>query len=55
LTKGKKGGFKDTDLDYILWALLKDVVAKSKIDPSIVEDICCGNVRGQPPLVQNSL
>jgi len=44
LAKGKKGGFKDTDLDYILWALLKEVIAKSKIDPSIVEDICCGNV-----------
>jgi acetyl-CoA acyltransferase 1 len=44
LTKGKKGGFKDTDLDYILWALLKEVVNKSKLDPSLVEDICLGNV-----------
>lgn len=45
LTKGKKGGFKDTDLDYIVYALLKEVVNKSKIDPSLVEDICLGNVR----------
>ncbi|KAJ9614664.1 hypothetical protein H2200_002801 [Cladophialophora chaetospira] len=44
LTKGKKGGFKDTDLDYIVYALLKEVVNKSKIDPSLVEDICLGNV-----------
>jgi acetyl-CoA acetyltransferase len=45
LAKGKKGGFKDTDLDYIVYALLKQVLEKSKIDPSIVEDICLGNVR----------
>ncbi|KIX96224.1 uncharacterized protein Z520_08002 [Fonsecaea multimorphosa CBS 102226] len=44
LAKGKKGGFKDTDLDYMVWALLKEVIAKSKIDPAIVEDICLGNV-----------
>jgi acetyl-CoA acyltransferase 1 len=44
LAKGKKGGFKDTDLDYIVWALLKEVVNKSKLDPSLVEDICLGNV-----------
>ncbi|KIW62320.1 hypothetical protein PV04_10503 [Phialophora macrospora] len=44
LAKGKKGGFKDTNLDYIVWALLKEVVKKSKLDPSLVEDICLGNV-----------
>ncbi|KAK5062937.1 hypothetical protein LTR84_005013 [Exophiala bonariae] len=44
LAKGKKGGFKDTDLDYIVYALLKQFVEKSKIDPSLVEDICLGNV-----------
>jgi acetyl-CoA acetyltransferase family protein len=44
LAKGKKGGFKDTNLDYIIWALLKEVVKKSKLDPSLVEDICLGNV-----------
>ncbi|KIV97152.1 hypothetical protein PV10_00934 [Exophiala mesophila] len=44
LTKGKKGGFKDTGLDYIVYALLKQVLEKSKIDPSLVEDICLGNV-----------
>jgi acetyl-CoA acyltransferase 1 len=45
LTKAFKGGFKDTDLDYIVYALLKKVVEKSKLDPSVVEDICLGNVR----------
>ncbi|KAJ5902109.1 hypothetical protein N7495_002637 [Penicillium taxi] len=44
LTKAFKGGFKDTELDYILYALLKETIAKSKIDPALVEDICLGNV-----------
>ncbi|KAJ9213365.1 hypothetical protein DTO166G4_4991 [Paecilomyces variotii] len=44
LTKAKKGGFKDTDLDYIIYALLKEVLAKSKIDPALIEDVCLGNV-----------
>jgi len=44
LTKGKKGGFKDTDLDFIVYSLLKKVIEKSKIDPNLVEDICMGNV-----------
>jgi len=44
LTKGKKGGFKDTDLDFIVYSLLKKVVEKSNLDPSVVEDICLGNV-----------
>lgn len=44
LTKGFKGGFKDTELDYLIYALLKKVVEKSKIDPQLIEDICCGNV-----------
>jgi hypothetical protein len=44
LTKGFKGGFKDTELDYLLYALMKKVIEKSKLDPKLVEDICCGNV-----------
>ncbi|GAD95017.1 acetyl-CoA C-acyltransferase [Paecilomyces variotii No. 5] len=44
LAKAKKGGFKDTDLDYMIYALLKEVLAKSKIDPALIEDICLGNV-----------
>jgi len=45
LTKGFKGGFKDTPLDYIVYSLLKKVIEKSNIDPQMVEDICIGNVR----------
>jgi hypothetical protein len=45
LAKGFKGGFKDTELDYLIYSLLKKVIEKSKIDPKLVEDICCGNVR----------
>ena len=45
LTKAHKGGFKDTPLDGILVKLLKQVNAKSNLDPALVEDICLGNVR----------
>lgn len=48
LAKGKKGGFKDTDLDYMIYALLKQVIEKSKLDPNVVEDVCLGNVCLQP-------
>jgi len=42
--KGKKGGFKDTELDFIVYSLLKKVLEKSKIDPALIEDVCMGNV-----------
>lgn len=44
LTKARKGGFKDTELDYIVYALLKETLSKSKIDPALIEDVCLGNV-----------
>ncbi|KAF2429399.1 putative 3-ketoacyl-CoA thiolase [Tothia fuscella] len=44
LTKGKKGGFKDTHLDGIIVKLLKEVVKRSNLDPALVEDIALGNV-----------
>ncbi|KAH8594362.1 Thiolase, N-terminal domain-containing protein [Bisporella sp. PMI_857] len=44
LAKGFKGSFKDTQLDFLVYSLLKEVVARSKLDPKLVEDICCGNV-----------
>ncbi|KNG89180.1 acetyl-CoA C-acyltransferase [Aspergillus nomiae NRRL 13137] len=50
LAKAGKGGFKDTELDYIVYSLLKEVVDKSKIDPALVEDVCLGNVNdGKAP------
>ena len=48
LAKAKKGGFKDTDLDFIVYSLLKKVLEQSKIDPNIVEDVCLGNVDNPP-------
>ncbi|KAK4112717.1 3-ketoacyl-CoA thiolase [Canariomyces notabilis] len=44
LTKARKGGFKDTTLEYMIYALLKEVRERSKLDPALVEDICLGNV-----------
>jgi acetyl-CoA acyltransferase 1 len=44
LTKGGKGGFKDTPLDAIVVKLLKEVRARMNFDPNLVEDVCMGNV-----------
>jgi acetyl-CoA acetyltransferase len=44
LTKAKKGRFKDTELDYLIYSLPKQVNARSRLDPGLIEDICCGNV-----------
>lgn len=44
MTKAKKGGLKDSTLDYLVYALLKEVVKKSNIDPALIEDIALGNV-----------
>jgi len=44
LTKARKGGFKDSTLEYMVYALLKEVKERSNLDPALVEDICMGNV-----------
>ncbi|OIW32672.1 thiolase [Coniochaeta ligniaria NRRL 30616] len=44
LAKAHKGGFKDTSLEYMVMALLKEVRERSNLDPALVEDICLGNV-----------
>ncbi|KAL2267957.1 hypothetical protein VTJ83DRAFT_5234 [Remersonia thermophila] len=44
LAKAKKGGFKDTSLEYMVYALLDQVRQRSNLDPALVEDICLGNV-----------
>jgi hypothetical protein len=44
LTKARKGGFKDTHLDGLVFKLLEQVNKKSGLDPQLVEDICMGNV-----------
>ncbi|CAF9934218.1 MAG: 3-ketoacyl-CoA thiolase with broad chain length specificity [Heterodermia speciosa] len=44
LTKGGRGGFKDTAGADLLAHTLKSLIERSKIDPSLVEDIAVGNV-----------
>ena len=44
LTKARKGGLKDSTLDYLVYALLKEVVTKSNINPALIEDVALGNV-----------
>jgi hypothetical protein len=45
LAKAKKGGFKDTPLDALVFKILQQVVRRANIDPQLVEDVCLGNVR----------
>ncbi|BFZ60494.1 3-ketoacyl-CoA thiolase with broad chain length specificity [Saitoella coloradoensis] len=44
LTKGGKGGFKDTQASDILAGVLKATITKSGINPSLVQDIAVGSV-----------
>ncbi|KAI0083152.1 thiolase [Irpex rosettiformis] len=44
ITKGKKGGFKDTLPEEILSAVLRAVYAKVSLDPALIEDVSVGNV-----------
>lgn len=44
ITKARRGGFKDTAAANLLSGVLKGVVDKSKLDPSLVDDIAVGSV-----------
>ncbi|KAF2764807.1 3-ketoacyl-CoA thiolase [Teratosphaeria nubilosa] len=44
LTKARKGGLKDTPLDDLLITLLTTVRERSSLNPSLIEDVCVGNV-----------
>ncbi|KAF7304627.1 Acetyl-CoA acetyl transferase [Mycena kentingensis (nom. inval.)] len=44
LTKGKKGGFKDTYPEEILSNVLRHVYTSVKLDPKLIEDVAVGNV-----------
>ncbi|KAG8942469.1 3-ketoacyl-CoA thiolase with broad chain length specificity [Tulasnella sp. 424] len=44
VTKGRKGGFKDTQPEEMLAAVLKAVYTSVKLDPKLIEDIAVGNV-----------
>lgn len=52
LTKARKGGLKDTSLEYLVYALLQEVKQRSGIDPSLVEDFALGNVRSHDLYIQ---
>ena len=45
LCKYKKGALKDTPLDALVFKTLEQVRQRCNIDPSLVGDICLGNVR----------
>lgn len=44
MTKGKKGGFKDTRPEELLAAVLRAVYTQPHLDPTLIEDIQVGNV-----------
>jgi acetyl-CoA acyltransferase 1 len=44
ITKGGKGGFKDTAAADLLVGAFKALIARSGIDPALVEDISVGSV-----------
>ncbi|CAL1715704.1 unnamed protein product [Somion occarium] len=44
ITKGKKGGFKDTRPEEILSAVLRAAYTKAGLDPKLIEDVAVGNV-----------
>ncbi|KIX01987.1 uncharacterized protein Z518_07926 [Rhinocladiella mackenziei CBS 650.93] len=49
LTKARKGGLKDTPTEELIVHVLRAIKDKSQIDPSVVEDVCVGNVLQPAP------
>lgn len=43
-TKGGRGGFKDTAAADLMAGALSGIIQRSRIDPSLVDDICVGTV-----------
>ena len=44
ITKGFKGSFRSVGTDYILAEFLKEFLAKTKVDPNLIQDVAMGNV-----------
>ncbi|KAI0830524.1 3-ketoacyl-CoA thiolase [Trametes gibbosa] len=44
MCKAKKGAFKDTKSDELLYEMFKQAIARSTIDPALIEDITVGTV-----------
>ncbi|KAF9506418.1 hypothetical protein BS47DRAFT_1374132 [Hydnum rufescens UP504] len=49
LTRGNKGGLKDTSADSLLYGMLKAVQERSGVDPAMVEDITTGVCHSPSP------
>lgn len=43
--RAKKGELKDTPFDFLCLEMFKGLLAKSQVDPKIIEDVVVGNVR----------
>ncbi|KIM38400.1 hypothetical protein M413DRAFT_447863 [Hebeloma cylindrosporum] len=43
ITKGRKGGFKDTKPELILAHVLRAAYTKADVDPTLIEDVAVGN------------
>ncbi|KIK71046.1 hypothetical protein GYMLUDRAFT_148531 [Collybiopsis luxurians FD-317 M1] len=48
--RAKKGQLKDTPIDEMLYHLFKETIARTKIDPAKVDDICVGTCHPPSPL-----
>ncbi|KAK7463610.1 hypothetical protein VKT23_005551 [Stygiomarasmius scandens] len=48
--RAKKGQLKDYPVDELMHALLKETLAKTKIDPAKIDDICVGTCHPPSPL-----
>jgi len=44
LTKANRGGLKDTSPETLVAHVINAVLAQSKLDPKLIQDICIGNV-----------
>ncbi|EPQ60511.1 3-ketoacyl-CoA thiolase [Gloeophyllum trabeum ATCC 11539] len=49
LCKARKGGFKDVKSDELLTEMFRKAVSTSKVDPSLIGDICVGTVLSPSP------
>ncbi|KAL0955480.1 hypothetical protein HGRIS_001720 [Hohenbuehelia grisea] len=45
MTKGNRGGFKDTCAEELLSAVLRAAYTKAGLDPALIEDVAVGNCR----------
>ena len=46
LGRARRGALKDTPVEELLAAVLKATIDRTKIDPSLIGDICVGTVLG---------